>query len=44
MDLSNGFTVITRSCVNTKEMGKRRRAELPLYKLDTSWVDGQNRR
>ena len=36
-DLSNGFKFVTRSCVNTKEMGKTDDGkELPLYKLDTS--------
>ncbi len=37
VDLSNGFKFVTRSCVNTKEMGKTDDGrELPLYKLDTS--------
>jgi ribosomal protein L31 len=37
VDLSNGFKFVTRSCVNTKEMGKTEDGrELPLYKLDTS--------
>ena len=37
VDLSNGFKFVTRSCVNTKEMGKADDGrELPLYKLDTS--------
>ena len=36
-DLSNGFKFVTRSCVNTKEMGKTDDGrELPLFKLDTS--------
>jgi large subunit ribosomal protein L31 len=37
VDLSNGFKFVTRSCVDTKEMGKTEDGrELPLYKLDTS--------
>jgi large subunit ribosomal protein L31 len=37
IDLSNGFKFVTRSCVNTKEMGTTEDGrELPLYKLDTS--------
>jgi len=37
VDLSNGFKFVTRSCVNTKEMGTTEDGrELPLYKLDTS--------
>jgi large subunit ribosomal protein L31 len=37
VDLSNGFKFVTRSCVNTKEMGKTDDGrELPLFKLDTS--------
>ena len=37
VDLSNGFKFVTRSCVNTKEMGKTEDGkELPLFKLDTS--------
>jgi large subunit ribosomal protein L31 len=37
VDLSNGFKFVTRSCANTKEMGKTDDGrELPLYKLDTS--------
>ncbi len=37
VDLSNGFKFVTRSCVNTREMGKTEDGrELPLYKLDTS--------
>ena len=37
VDLSNGFKFVTRSCVNTKEMGKADDGrELPLFKLDTS--------
>ena len=37
VDLSNGFKFVTRSCVQTKEMGKTDDGrELPLYKLDTS--------
>ncbi|MDP3135762.1 MAG: type B 50S ribosomal protein L31 [Burkholderiaceae bacterium] len=37
VDLSNGFKFVTRSCVNTKEMGKTEDGrELPMYKLDTS--------
>ena len=37
VDLSNGFKFVTRSCVNTREMGKAEDGrELPLYKLDTS--------
>ena len=37
VDLSNGFQFVTRSCVNTKEMGKTEDGrELPMYKLDTS--------
>jgi large subunit ribosomal protein L31 len=37
VDLSNGFEFVTRSCANTKEMGKTKDGrELPLYKLDTS--------
>ena len=37
VDLSNGFKFVTRSCANTKEMGKTDDGrELPLFKLDTS--------
>ena len=37
VDLSNGFKFVTRSCVNTREMGKTDDGrELPLFKLDTS--------
>ena len=37
VDLSNGFKFVTRSCVNTKEMGKTDDGkELPMFKLDTS--------
>ena len=37
VDLSNGFKFVTRSCVNTKEMGQTEDGrELPMYKLDTS--------
>jgi large subunit ribosomal protein L31 len=37
VDLSNGFKFVTRSCVNTKEMGKTDDGrDLPLFKLDTS--------
>ena len=37
VDLSNGFKFVTRSCANTKEMGKTEDGrELPLFKLDTS--------
>jgi large subunit ribosomal protein L31 len=37
VDLSNGFKFVTRSCVQTKEMGKTDDGkELPLFKLDTS--------
>jgi len=37
VDLSNGFEFVTRSCANTKEMGKTKDGrELPLFKLDTS--------
>ena len=37
VDLSNGFKFVTRSCVNTKEMGKTEDGrELPMFKLDTS--------
>ena len=37
VDLSNGFKVVTRSCVNTKEMGKAEDGkEYPMFKLDTS--------
>ena len=37
VDLSNGFKFVTRSCVQTKEMGKTDDGrELPLYNLDTS--------
>ena len=37
VDLSNGFKFVTRSCAQTKEMGKTDDGrELPLYKLDTS--------
>jgi large subunit ribosomal protein L31 len=37
VDLSNGFKFVTRSCVQTKEMGKSDDGrELPLFKLDTS--------
>jgi large subunit ribosomal protein L31 len=37
VDLSNGFQFVTRSCVNTKEMGKSKDGkEYPLFKLDTS--------
>jgi large subunit ribosomal protein L31 len=37
VDLSNGFKFVTRSCAETKEMGKTDDGrELPLYKLDTS--------
>ena len=35
VDMSNGFKFVTRSCANTKEMGKTDDGrELPLYKLD----------
>ena len=37
VDVSNGFKFVTRSCANSKEMGKTDDGrELPLYKLDTS--------
>ena len=37
VDLSNGFKFVTRSCVNTKEMGKTDDGkDLPMFKLDTS--------
>ena len=37
VDLSNGFKFVTRSCAQTKEMGKTDDGrELPLFKLDTS--------
>ena len=37
VDMSNGFKFVTRSCANTKEMGKTEDGrELPLFKLDTS--------
>jgi large subunit ribosomal protein L31 len=37
VDLSNGFKFVTRSCVNTKELGKTDDGrELPLFTLDTS--------
>ncbi|MDB5883140.1 MAG: ribosomal protein [Ramlibacter sp.] len=37
VDLSNGFKFVTRSCVQTKEMGKTEDGrELPMFKLDTS--------
>ncbi len=37
VDLSNNFKFVTRSCVNTKEMGTTEDGrELPMYKLDTS--------
>ena len=35
--MSNGFKFVTRSCADTKEMGKTDDGrELPLYKLDTT--------
>jgi large subunit ribosomal protein L31 len=37
VDMSNGFKFVTRSCANTKEMGKTEDGrELPLFKLDTT--------
>ena len=37
MDMSNDSKIVTRSCVNTKEMIKMEDGrELPLFKLDTS--------
>ena len=37
VDLSNNFKFVTRSCVNTKEMGETDDGRtLPMYKLDTS--------
>lgn len=37
VDLSNGFKFVTRSCADTKEVGKTDDGrELPLFKLDTS--------
>ena len=37
VDMSNGFKFVTRSCANTREMGKTDDGrELPLYKLDTT--------
>jgi len=37
VDMSNNFEFVTRSCVNTKEMGKAKDGkEYPLFKLDTS--------
>jgi large subunit ribosomal protein L31 len=37
VDMSNGFKFVTRSCANTKEMGKTDDGrELPLFKLDTT--------
>ena len=37
VDLSNNFKFVTRSCVNTKEMGETEDGRtLPMYKLDTS--------
>jgi large subunit ribosomal protein L31 len=37
VDLSNGFKFVTRSCAQTKEMGKTDDGrELPMFKLDTS--------
>ena len=37
VDLSNGYQIVTRSCVNTRETIKLEDGrELPLFKLDTS--------
>ena len=37
VDVSNGFMFVTRSCVNTKDMGKAPDGrDLPIFKLDTS--------
>ena len=37
VDLSNNFKFVTRTCVNTKEMGETEDGRtLPMYKLDTS--------